>query len=186
MRKINAILGPVMIILLLIHGIWGAFQLASIVPGGSMIRKVLSYVMVAAVAAHIVIGVCLTIQTLKAIKRSGAAYFKGNESFWLSRASGLALLLFIIYHMFVFITPGGEVFRLNMFGVVQLAGHILLVLALLIHLSVNIKPLFIALGIGSRKYVRDIMIILSVIMLAFAAAFIIYYLRWTFVWRYGG
>jgi len=186
MRKINAVLGPLMIILLLIHGIWGAFQLASIVPGGSVIRRILSYVMVAAVACHIVLGIVLTAQTFKAIRRSGASYFRGNEEFWLSRISGLALLIFIIYHMCVFITPAGEIFRLNSFGGLQLAGHILLVVSLFLHLSVNIRPLFIALGIGSRKYIRDIIIILSVIMLVFAAGFIVYYLRWTYFWRYGG
>ena len=57
MRKINAILGPLMIILLAVHGIWGAFQLSGIVPGGSVVRKVLSYIMIAAVAAHILIGI---------------------------------------------------------------------------------------------------------------------------------
>ena len=56
MRKINAILGPAMIILLLIHMISGAFQLFSLIPGGNVIRTVLSYLMLALVAAHTVIG----------------------------------------------------------------------------------------------------------------------------------
>ena len=186
MRKLNSILGPLLIVLLLIHGIWGAFQLASIVPGGSLIRKILSYVMVAALAIHVVIGIKLTADTLIAIRRSGASYWKGNELFWISRISGFTLIVLIIYHMFIFITPAGEVFRLNTFGGLQLAGHLLLVAALFIHLAVNIKPLCIALGISGRKFVRDIVIILSIVLLVFAAAFVFYYLRWNVVWRYGG
>ena len=186
MRKINAILGPIMIILLLIHGIWGSLQLTSLTPGGAVLRSILSWIMVAAVALHIIIGIRLTVDTLIAIKKSGAAYFKGNEQFWIARISGLALLIFIIYHMCVFITPGGEIFRLNAFTGVQLAGHILLVLSLILHLAVNIKPLCIALGITSRKYGKDIVIILSVLLLVCAGAFIFYFLRWTVFWKYGG
>lgn len=186
MRKLNAILGPIMIVLLLIHGIWGSFQLASIVPGGSVIRKILSYIMIACVCGHIFIGIKLTADTLTSIKKSGAAYFKGNETFWLSRISGAALLIFIIYHMCIFMISEGEVFRLNTFSGIQLAGHIMLVLSLLIHLAVNIKPLCIALGITGRKYVRDIVIVLSIMMLVFAAAFVIYFLRWTVMWKLGG
>ena len=42
MRKINAILGPALIVLLLIHMISGAFQLYGLIPGGSTVRTVLS------------------------------------------------------------------------------------------------------------------------------------------------
>ena len=186
MRKLNSIIGPAIIILLLIHGIWGAFQLTSIVPGGSTVRQVLSHVMVTLVIVHIIIGIKLTIDTLLAIRRSGASYWKGNELFWIRRVSGLALIVLIVYHMLVFMTSSGEIFRLNTFGGLQLAGHILLVIALIVHLAANIRPLCIALGIADRRYVRDVMIILSILLAVCAAAFVFYYLRWNFLWRYGG
>lgn len=183
MRKINAILGPLMIILLAIHGIWGAFQLSGIVPGGSVIRKVLSYVMVAAVVLHILIGIKLTADTLIYLKRSGASYFKDNLEFWVRRISGLALILFIIWHMIVFMSSSGEIFRLQTFGGLQLAAHIMLVIALVIHLSFNIKPLFVALGIADRRFVKDVCVILAIILALCATGFIIYYLRWNVLWR---
>lgn len=186
MRKINAILGPLMIILLLIHGIWGSFQLLGIVPGGSMVRKVLSYIMIAAVAAHIIIGIKLTVDTFIALHRSGASYFKDNLEFWVRRISGLALILFIIYHMIIFMGSSGDIFRLHTFGGLQLAAHILLVIALIIHLIFNIKPLFVALGIANREYIKDAAIILTIILALCAAGFIIYYLRWNILWTYGG
>ena len=186
MRRINAILGPVMIILLLIHAITGAFQLASVIPGGSVIRSILSWMLAAFVLVHAVIGIWLTVQTLHTLKKAGRSYFRENGTFWLARISGFALLLFITYHILIFTGSAGEIFRLHSFGGLQLAAHILLIISLILHLVTNIKPLFIALGIGNRTYLRDIMIVLSILMLVSAAAFIYYYLRWNVLWRYGG
>lgn len=184
MRKLNAVLGPVMIVLLLIHVISGVFQLASIIPGGSLIRQILSMVLITAVTVHALIGVILTISTLRSIHKAGGAYLKNNESFWISRISGFVMLVLIIYHVMVFSGESGEVFRLQSFGWIQLAAHILLVLALAIHLVVNIRPLFISLGIENRKFIKDIMFVLVIIMLLCALGFIYYYLRWNILWRY--
>ena len=186
MRRFNSIIGPAIIILFLIHAISGAFQLFGIIPGGSVIREILSYILVAAVALHMFIGIKLTADTLLACKKAGRSCFRDNTEFWIRRISGFALILFIIYHMCVFMSSSGEVFRLNNFGVLQMAAHILLTLALVIHLLMNIKPLFIALGISGRKYLKDVIIILSAVLLLCAAAFVIYYLRWNVLWTYGG
>lgn len=185
MRKLNSIIGPAMIILLIIHGLWGAFQLSGVVPGGSAVRKILSYILVALVVLHIIIGIKLTLDTLIALKKSGASYFKNNLEFWIRRFSGLALILFICYHIFVFMSTSGEVFRLHVFGGVQLAAHILLTISLIIHLAFNIRPQFIAFGVTNKKYVKDVVIILSIILAACAIGFIVYYLRWNILWRYG-
>ena len=186
MRKINAVLGPLMIILLIVHGVWGAFQLSGIVPGGSLIRAILAFILVTAVAIHTVIGIKLTADTLTSIRRSGASYFKNNVEFWIRRISGFALILFIIYHLCVFMGLDDEIFRLRHFDGVSLAAHILLAVSLIIHLMFNIKPLCIALGIANRKYVKDVIIILSIVLAICAVGFIIYYLRWNILWKYGG
>ena len=186
MRKINAVLGPLMIILLVIHGVWGAFQLSGLIPGGSLIRAILSYILIATVAVHILIGIKLTADTLIACRRSGASYFKDNMEFWIRRISGLAMILFIIYHMCVFLGISDEVFRLRHFNGISLAASILLIISLIIHLAFNIKPLFIALGIADRKYVKDVVIVLSIVLAFCAAGFIIYYFRWNIFWKYGG
>jgi succinate dehydrogenase/fumarate reductase cytochrome b subunit len=185
MRKINAVLGPLMIILLLIHAISGSFQLYGIIPGGSLIRRILSILLVVCVAVHAVIGVILTVQTLRACRKTGKAYFKNNELFWISRISGFAMLFLIAGHILIFTAEGGDTFRLQEFGGFQLVLHILLLLALFMHLAVNIKPLCISLGIGNRKYVKDIMILLGIVMLVAASAFIVYFLRWQILWKYG-
>ena len=184
MRKINAIIGPLLIVLLLIHGISGAMQLWGIIPGGSVIRRILSVVMAVLVGIHAVIGIKLTIDTLIACKKAGVSYWRNNERFWLSRISGFAMLFLIVYHVLIFSGTSGEAFRLHAFQGIQLAAHILLVVALAVHLITNIKPLFIALGLENRKFIIDIMIVVSLIMLVFAAAFIVYYLRWNVTWKY--
>lgn len=185
MRKINAILGPAMILLFLIHGISGAFQLYGLIGGGSVIRTALSHLLLVLVGIHAVIGIILTVQTLKNCRQEGRSYFKNNERFWISRISGFALLFLIAYHVLTFSAESGEVFRLRMFGGAQLAAHILMALVLLIHLLTNIRPLFIALGLENRKYLKDILIVLSIILLVCAAAFFIYFLRWNVWWKYG-
>lgn len=186
LRKINAILGPAMIVLLLIHIISGAFQLYGLIPGGVLIREILSYLLLVLTGIHAVIGVILTVQTLRICRQEGRSYFRNNERFWLSRISGFALLFLIAYHVMLFTGESGEVFRLQAFGWVQMAAHIMMVLVLFLHLASNIRPLFIALGIGSRKYLTDILIVLAIILLVCAAAFVVYYLRWNVLWRYGG
>ncbi|MBQ9030995.1 MAG: pilus assembly protein PilX [Parasporobacterium sp.] len=184
MRKINAILGPAMILLLLIHVITGVFQLTSVIPGGSMIRKVLAIILTVLVGIHMVIGILLTVQTLTACRKTGVSYFKNNELFWLRRISGFAMLFLIIAHILIFSGESGEAFRLHSFGSLPLILSLLLVLALAIHLITNIRPLFIALGIENRVFLKDIMVILSILLLVSAAAFLFYYLRWNVLWSY--
>ena len=186
MRKVNSIVGPVIIVLFLIHAISGSFQLFGIMAGGSAVREILSYILVAAVALHMFIGIKLTASTMLACRKSGRSYFKGNELFWVRRISGFALILFIIYHMCVFMSADGEVFRLSNFGALQLIAHILLAIALVLHILLNIKPLLMALGIANRKYVIDVIIILAAVLLLCGAAFVVYYCRWNIFWRYGG
>ena len=74
---------------------------------------------------------------------------------------------------------GGEAFRLPWFTGAKLAGQLLMVASLAVHLLTNIRPLTIALGLrGGRKWLGDALFVLSVVLLFAAAAFVIYYLRW--------
>ncbi|MGP1419306.1 MAG: hypothetical protein ACTTJZ_05820 [Sphaerochaetaceae bacterium] len=184
MRKVNAFLGIAIIILLLLHGISGAFQLIGIIPGGNALRQGLSWLMVSALALHAFIGVKLTIDTLKAIKKSGASYFRENKLFWIRRISGFAIIVFAIYHVCIFMSPDGEDFRLALFEGGQLAGSLLLVLSVCLHVLSNIKPLMISFGADkARKFIVDILFVLVVAMLLCAVAFVVYYLRWNVLWR---
>ena len=159
MRKINTILSVLLLVIFMLHGLMGSFMLLGI---GSSAGKILAWVGVAVLAAHTVIGVILTINTLKISKNAGNSYLKQNAVFWARRASGLAILILMFFHI-------------GLFGGVQDGIYILFPFTTVI----NIRPLLVSLGIISYKERRgDIYLILSVLLLFSAGAVIIYYIGW--------
>ncbi|HBI85093.1 MAG TPA: pilus assembly protein PilX [Ruminococcus sp.] len=179
MRKVNAILSAAILVLFLVHAIAGGFQLAGLMAGGKTWLSVLARFMTALIAAHIGIGVKLTADTLRIAKRSGAHYYKENRLFWLRRISGFAIVVFIAFHLLIFMGKSGEVFRLHVFAGAELVTQILLVLTVAVHVLANIRPLMLALGVrGWKELFTDILIVLSVILLLAGLSFIAYYIRW--------
>jgi hypothetical protein len=184
MRRLNAIISMAIIALFLIHGIAGAFQMLGFIPGGSSALKMLTWIMLVLIFLHVIIVSCLTVQTLRISKRSGVSYYKENAMFWIRRISGFVLLLLVFLHLSVFMQTGSGLFRLGYFGIPQLTGQIIMLLALTVHILCNIKPVAIALGLyGGRGYCRDVLLVLSVVLCFCAVAFVVYYLRWNVLWR---
>ena len=176
MRKINTILSVLLLVIFMLHGLMGSFMLLGI---GSSAGKILAWVGVAVLAAHTVIGVILTINTLKISKNGGNSYLKQNAVFWARRASGLAILILMFFHIGLFGGVQDGIYILFPFTTVKLITQLLLVAALFIHLFINIRPLLVSLGIISYKERRgDIYLILSVLLLFSAGAVIIYYIGW--------
>ena len=187
MRKANAIISALLLVLFLIHGIAGGFQLLGWLPGGLRVLTVLARAMVVLLVLHAAIGIKLTADAVRKGKKSGAFYARENRVYWTRRISGLALMVLIAVHVVVFLDSRGEVYRLTAFGMPQLVGQILMVLCLLVHILINIRPLLISFGIGGfRIYIKDVLFVLSVVLLFGAAAFAVYYLRWNVLWRVGG
>lgn len=168
------------IVIFLIHAAVGGLQMAGLMQGGSGVMSVLSWVMVTLTAFHIIIGVKLTADTLKSIKTSKASYPKQNRLFWIRRISGAAVVLFMAAHIMVFMGGSSSgAFRLTLFDGVRLAEGILLSLSLGVHIITNIRPLMLGLGVkGFREISLDILLVVSVILLISAAAFVVYYIRW--------
>ena len=170
MRKINTILSVLLLVIFMLHGLMGSFMLLGI---GSSAGKILAWVGVAVLAAHTVIGVILTINTLKISKNAGNSYLKQNAVFWARRASGLAILILMFFHIGLFGGVQDGIYILFPFTTVKLITQ------LFIHLFINIRPLLVSLGIISYKERRgDIYLILSVLLLFSAGAVIIYYIGW--------
>jgi succinate dehydrogenase/fumarate reductase cytochrome b subunit len=184
MRKGNAVVSVAILIMFLIHAVGGSFQLMGLMPGGSALMETLSWIMVALVAVHMLIGIILTVKTVHISKRAGVHYWKENIVFWIRRISGFALMLLVLLHFVLFVQTGEGIFRLNDFDLPQLVGQALMLLALAIHLLCNIRPLAVALGLnGGSGYGRDVLFILSVVLAFCALAFVVYYLRWNVLWR---
>ena len=180
MRKWNAVIGMAMMVIFLVHAIGGSLSMAGIISGGNPVILGLTRVLVLLMAAHIVIGVILTARTIRACRRSGASYFRENKRFWIRRASGFAIVLFMIHHMVIFSGDhSGGAYRLSLFAGAQLISSLLLVASIAVHLITNIEPLSIALGIkDGKEFAVDLLLILSILLFVMGAAFIIYYLRW--------
>lgn len=180
MRKCNAVISMVITVLFFLHAIVGGFQLAGLMAGGSEIMSFMAWFMVVLISVHMLIGIKLTVDTLMAMKRSGASYVKENKLFWVRRISGFAIFLLMLYHIFIFIgNHHAGAYRLNYFGGIQLATQILLVLSIAIHVISNVKPVLIAFGMKSMKeYAIDILMILSILFLLMGIGFCIYYVRW--------
>lgn len=184
MRKINAVISAIVLMLLVIHAVAGGFQLMGVLPGGNRVLSVLSWIMTGLIILHIAIGIQLTIATLRAIRKSGVSYPRENRIFWARRISGFAVMLFVFCHIAIFLGPAGEVYRLTVFEGVQLATQILLILSIAVHVMTNIRPLLISFGIkGGRIYVKDVLFILAIVLLFGGIGMVIYYLRWNVIWR---
>lgn len=176
MRKWNGILSVVILIMFLAHGILGGFQL---IGAGNMISKGFARIMTGLIAVHAVIGIILTVRTLKIQKKTGAAYFRQNRLFWARRISGFLIMALLFFHMTAFSDRSREVFRLVWFDRGKLVTQLLLVLSAAVHVISNARPMLITFGIRSlRERAADILFALTVLLAFMAAAFIIYYFRW--------
>lgn len=184
MRRLNSLVSVLILVLFVIHGVAGGFQLMGVLPGGNQKLTVLAWIMAALLAVHVLIGIKLTADSIAVGRKTGSFYFRANALFWTRRISGFAMLIFVALHLMIFVVSSSGVYRLNMFAGPQLASQILLVLTLIVHVVSNIRPLSLSLGIcGIKLYLRDIMLILSIVLLFTGAALVIYYLRWNVFWR---
>ena len=176
MRKWNGIISALIMILFLLHGILGAFQLLG---AGNVVSAVLAYALMVLVLIHMYIGIVLTGQTLKSQKAAGKAYFRENLIFWTRRVSGFVMMLLLLFHVSAFSDNTGEKLRLVWFDRAKLITQLLLAASLLVHILSNIKPAMMTYGIkGVRKWTGTLLFVLSVLLLFMAAAFIVYYYRW--------
>ncbi len=183
MRRANAVISMALMILFFIHMIWGGLELVGIISGGSYVFSIFTYLMVILLCVHVVIGIIYTIRTIMVTHKAGRFYIRENMLFLIRRISGFALLIFATVHMFIFHgrVDGGH-YYLSLFDMGALISQILLVLSLVVHLICNITPLRISLGITDKMNLRtDIILVISIVLMMSAVAFIIYYLRWQMV-----
>ena len=179
MRKLNAFLSLLLIILLIIHAVAGSLSLFGASGKTSFVLKFLSWFMVFILCIHFIISLKLTIDEINSQIKSGVSYVFLNKLFWIRRLSGFLILIFAICHIFLFaIKKTGEV-RLKYFGKIQLTFSILFVLSLFVHIASNIKPLILSLGaVSFWDFIKDIILIILFLSIFAAGAFIVYYLRW--------
>lgn len=176
MRKVNAVITALIMILFVAHGVLGAFQMIGV---GGTAHKVIAQAAFILVVVHALVGFKLTMDSWKVQRKTGVSYRKENRLYSARRISGFAILVLLVFHMTAFTTKVDGATRLVYFDAFRLACQILLVLAILVHVISNAKPMLISFGIRSlRERVFDILFVISVLLLFMAFAFVIYYLRW--------
>lgn len=179
LRAINAVLSVLMLGLFLVHGIGNAFQMMGT---GMPLSKGISHMLLTCVATHAVIGVVLTIDTLRIQRSAGVSYPRENIRFWTARLSGFAVAFFIVAHVLMLQHPESAYVRLPPFLELQLVLSVLLVLSLGVHVFANMQPLMVSLGMPSpRARAADLIFVLAVLLVLMAVAFVMYFLRWSVV-----
>ena len=153
--------------------------LAGFSHGGGRLVYV-SWALLVLTGIHALIGIILTIKTVYTAKKAGVFYLSENMLFFVRRISGLALVIFIAIHAFIFMGVGSEAgYTLKLFDLTALVSQILMVITLFLHLCTNIAPLRIALGLSDKRDLKmDVVIVISILLFICAAAFLVYYIRW--------
>ena len=176
MRKLNAILTAAILVLFILHGVLGAFQMLGL---GTVTMRTLAWTLLGLIGIHTIIGLKLTWDSLRVWKKTGAPYFRENLLFWARRIAGLAVMVLLAFHVTAFGYTTEGVFRLKWFDGFKLAAQLLLVIALAVHVITNVRPMLISFGIKRLKpRAQDILFVLSALLLLMAAAFVVYYIRW--------
>ena len=178
MRKFNAKLTMLIMVLFLVHGIQGGFQMMGY-GSASTFRKVIAWTMTVLILLHGLIGIRLTTDSIRVWRRTGVGYFRENRLFWARRISGFAIMLLLLFPVTAFGDRSGSVYRLAWFDRMKLLTQLLLVLSIAVHVISNVRPMLIGLGIRSlRERAPDILFVLAVLLFFMAGAFVIYYIRW--------
>jgi succinate dehydrogenase/fumarate reductase cytochrome b subunit len=184
MRKLNTIISALLLGLFVFHGIMGGYQLFGVMTGGSALMEALAWAMIVLLAVHVIFGIIMTVDTITVIKRAKIYYPKENTIFVIRRISGFVLMLLVGLHLILFVQTGNGVFRLNDFDMPQMIGQMIMLIALALHVLCNIRPLAVALGLyGGRGYMRDLLVLISIVLLFCGCSFVVYYLRWNVWWR---
>ena len=174
MRKINAILTIIAFAIFVLHMTAGGLLMMHVIPYMPVLQLTLSWSLITAASAHVIVSVKLTFDSLIAMKKSGVSYMKENMMFWARRASGFAVMAFMVLHVLIFMFEKGEP---GTFSNIDLLCSILLSASVLIHVVTNIRPLITGLGKSGRgKGAKVAIFIASLLVLVSAAAFVVYYI----------
>ncbi len=180
MRNWNRRIAKLIMVLLLLHGLVGSFMLLGI---SSISLKPLAYLLLLLVSIHALLGCILTKGALQAGKSSGHWYLGENAGFWTKRITGVAILILIFFHISAYTTTVNGQFFLKEFTTLRMITQLLFILVIFLHIFVSIKPMLIKQGtLNFKERKVDYFLVLSVFLLVFVTAVVVYYLRW----NYGG
>ena len=165
MRKINAILVLIIVILLLDHVIFGGLYLFG---AGTGVIKPLALSLLILVAVHAVISMIITIRAEKAGMKTKARYNKENREFWGRRVSGMFIIILAFVHAFLMSKNAQGVPRMASAPKPLRLATPLLIISVFAHLKSNVRPLLIAMGVRNIDKKQKIATIILYIIFIFA------------------
>ena len=156
LRKINAVLSIISMILLLGHAIFHAVWMLSRCSIPKTVNS-LSRILLVFMLAHAIISIVLAVLGHKGVEKvKTKSYTKMNLPTIVQRASGILMVLLIGVH----IAGAFNHFQPKMLHAVL---HPLFFIVVLAHLAVSTSKAFITLGIGNAKVVKIIDVIIRVL-----------------------
>ncbi|MCQ2981997.1 MAG: hypothetical protein MJ178_04520 [Treponemataceae bacterium] len=178
MRKLNLILAIIMMVLLALHAVAGAFMLFGV---STITLKPLSYALLAVFLLHALLGIIFTVSPMRSKLKGGKWYAKENAGYWIKRITGIVMLVMIWFHMTTWTTTvNGRVYLKN-FTPIRFTGQMLFLIAIVLHIAVSIRPMLIKKGVLKFKERSvDLLLVLSVFLLFVTAAFIAWFIHWNF------
>ena len=178
MRKINTLLTCLLIVMVLCHVMTGSFMMLGI---SYVTFKPLAYFTLFLTVIHAVIGIILTVKSL--IKaRKGNSYFELNARFWAIRITGVLMIVLLFFHMGMFGAKKYGRFVLNEFTPLRYIATALLVITLLAHIVLGLKPLLTALGVLSEKNrVKSLLVCLAIFFILAFIATTVYFIGWQLI-----
>lgn len=178
MRKFNALLARLMLLLFALHGLMGTFTLLRLT---AFHWKPLSYALLAVVLLHGAIGLALSKDALQEGLREGRWYLKENMSFWLIRVSGLVILLSLWFHITAYTITVNGVFFLREFTALRLASQVIFISSIFIHLLCATKPWMMKRGVLKyEERAADYILVYSIFCVLFLLSLISYFIYWNF------
>lgn len=175
MKKVNSIISLLLIIMVFVHGVFASLLMLGVMDKPNPIP---AFICLGLLLIHIVLSCILTSKTVKEAVSSGDKYEIQNKMFIIRRASGVLMILLVIAHLVFYFGPQVENFATAPFTVAQLVLLILLVISLIVHITTNIRPLMVSLGVSSPKAVRVVLIVFVVAaLLLMATSSVVFFLK---------
>ena len=175
MRKWNNFFARVIIVLFLLHALMGSLMLLGM---SNISWKPLSWLLLAAVIAHGVLGTLATVQAVKSGKASGKWYLRQNTAYWTKTLLWTFNSDFAGFSYFSLYYHGERHILFERVYLWEDGGTIAADFFRFLHLAVSVKSMLIAKGVVKfKERTVDWMMVLSLLMLFFAAA-VIYFIQW--------
>ena len=174
MRKFNTVIVLLIMLLFIDHITFGSLHFLGTKFG---IAAPFAMTMMILVLIHAAVSIIITIRAEVAGFKTKARYNKENRQFWLRRVSGMAILVLAIAHVVLMQKGSDGVPKISRMPKVFNLLLPLLLLSVGVHISQNIRPLLISMGVKNRekkeKIIKLLIILFTIIAIVSYGVFVV-------------